>query len=187
MEPEELLSAGVSLDDALYQAQVEGRPAGRRIVFCVGNVLRGDDAAGPLLAKMLTDHPVEGWDVIDGGQTPEDDLAVIRRTRPERVIVVDAAAMGLPVGTRCLIEDADVKQSYLMSTHALPITLLLSEIRSACDDVSFVGIQPGSTEFFDPLTPAVHDAVQAVYDCIAGGADLSDLPHVSEVRERLGL
>ena len=187
MEPEDLLAAGVAVDDALYQAQVAGAAPARRIVFCVGNVLRGDDAAGPLLAKMLTDEPVAGWDVIDGGQTPEDDLAVIRRTHPERVIVVDAAAMGLPVGTRCLIEDADVKQSYLMSTHALPITLLLSEIRSACDDVAFIGIQPGSTEFFDPLSPAVHEAVQDVYDCIAHGADLTGLPHVSEVRERLGL
>ena len=42
------------------------------VLLAVGSVLRGDDAAGPLLAKMMTDSPVEGcapktsWASSDG-------------------------------------------------------------------------------------------------------------------------
>ena len=39
----------------------EASKRGGNIVFCVGSVLRGDDAAGALLAKKLEDFPVEGW------------------------------------------------------------------------------------------------------------------------------
>lgn len=42
-------------------AASEASKRGGNIVFCVGSVLRGDDAAGPLLAKKLEDFPVEGW------------------------------------------------------------------------------------------------------------------------------
>lgn len=157
-----------------------GSASASNIVFCVGSVLRGDDAAGPMLAKMMEDDPIAGWDVIDGGQTPEDDLVVIRRRHPARVIVVDAAAMGLPVGSVRLIDDGDISTSYLMSTHSLPITLLLGEVRSACDDVAFVGIQPGNTGFYEPLSPEVLEAVRQLYDRIAAGADLSDILHTSE-------
>lgn len=168
-------TAGAEVVDA-------GAGAAPNIVFCVGSVLRGDDAAGPMLAKMLEDDPIEGWGVIDGGQTPEDDLIVIKRRHPKRVIVVDAAAMGLPVGEVRLIDDEDISTSYLMSSHSLPITLLLGEVRSACDDVAFVGIQPGNTGFYEPLSPEVLAAVQALYARIAAGADLSDIPHTSQAQ-----
>ena len=36
-------------------AASEASERGGNIVFCVGSVLRGDDAAGPLLAKKLED------------------------------------------------------------------------------------------------------------------------------------
>ena len=49
-------------------AASEASKRGGNIVFCVGSVLRGDDAAGPLLAKKLEDFPVEGWTAVDGGQ-----------------------------------------------------------------------------------------------------------------------
>lgn len=61
----------------------EASKRGGNIVFCVGSVLRGDDAAGPLLAKKLEDFPVEGWTAVDGGQTPENDLGYLRRLAPE--------------------------------------------------------------------------------------------------------
>ena len=63
----------------------EAAERGGNIVFCVGSVLRGDDAAGPLLAKRLEDDPVAGWAAVDGGQTPENDLGYLRRLAPDRL------------------------------------------------------------------------------------------------------
>ena len=151
-----------------------------QVLFTAGSVLRGDAAAGPMLAKMLTDEPAEGWTVIDGGQTPEDDLATIRRMAPERVVLVDAAAMGLEVGAIRRLEAGDVARQSLITTHSLPITFLLSELQRACERVDFLGIQPGSLEFFDPLSPGVWDALDDIAGCIRDGGDVSRYPRMGE-------
>jgi hydrogenase 3 maturation protease len=151
-----------------------------QMVLTVGSVLRGDDAAGPMLAKMLERGPASGWEVIDGGQMPEDDLGLIRRNAPCRLVMVDAADLGLEVGAVRRITHDDVACSMLMSTHALPIGLLLSELEGACEEVTFLGIQPGQTEFFEPLSPEVMQAVEEIYACIRTSGDFSQFRLVGE-------
>lgn len=150
------------------------------IVLTAGSVLRGDDAAGPLLAKLLVDDPVPDWTVIDGGQTPEDDLATVRRAAPDRVLFVDAAAMGLPVGAVRRLTADDVAEQFLITTHSLPMSFLLRQLAEACDDVTFLGIQPGSTEFFDPLSPPVRTALDGVVTCLRHGGDFTQYPPMGE-------
>lgn len=81
----------------VVDGRVNGAPfAG--IVLTAGSVLRADDAAGPVLSKKMEDTPIAGWYTIDGGQTPEDDIIEVKRERPPRLVLVDAADMALPVG-----------------------------------------------------------------------------------------
>lgn len=152
-----------------------GDDAGRgpNVVFTVGSVLRGDDAAGPALAKRLEEEPVFGWEVVDGGQTPEDDLGYLRRLRPSRLLLVDAAAMGHEPGEIRVVTADDVATQFLITTHTLPITFLLGELEQMCEDVTFLGIQPATTDFFEPLSAPVRRAVDVLYDCLAQGGDFS--------------
>ena len=137
----------------VVDGRVNGAPfAG--IVLTAGSVLRADDAAGPVLSKKMEDAPIAGWYTIDGGQTPEDDIIEVKRERPPRLVLVDAADMALPVGS-------------MFTTHSLPLSILIEEIEQSCDDIVFVGIQPGDTEFYNPMSPEVFDAVDAVYDAVA--------------------
>jgi hydrogenase 3 maturation protease len=147
-----------------------------RVVFTVGNVLRGDDAAGPLLAKMLEGDPVEGWSVVDGGQTPEDELAVVRRLQPDFLLLVDAADMGEAVGAIRELDEEDVVTDFLMTTHSLPMTFLLGNLRESCGELLFLGVQPGDTSFFAPLTPPVRQAVESLYAWLQKGGDPTCLP-----------
>lgn len=79
----------------VVDGRVNGAPfAG--IVLTAGSVLRADDAAGPVLSKKMEDAPIAGWYTIDGGQTPEDDIIEVKRERPPRLVLVDAADMALP-------------------------------------------------------------------------------------------
>lgn len=142
-----------------------------QVLFTVGSVLRGDDAAGPLLAKLMEDGQPDGWTVVDGAQTPENDLAYLRRLAPQRIVVVDAAAMGLEPGEVRRLEASDVMREYLISTHTLPLSFLLEELHDVTDDVVFLGIQPQDTTFFAPLTPAVDRAVRTLYEQIVKGFD----------------
>ena len=152
----------------------------KKIVFTVGSVLRGDDAAGPMLAKMLTDKPVEGWEVIDGGQTPEDELSVVRRMAPNFLLLVDAADMGLEPGAIRVLEEKDVYTDFLITTHSLPLTYLIGELKGSCKEVVFLGIQPSHTQFFGPLHESVLEAVNELYRCIQQNDDLSKFKKVFE-------
>ena len=147
-----------------------------KVVFTVGAVLRGDDAAGPMLAKMLEQNPIPGWTCIDGGQTPEDDLAVIRRMQPDVLLLVDAAQMGRESGTIAVVDERDVVSDLLITTHSLPITFLLEDLKKSCKQVVFLGIQPAQLEFMEPLTPEVLGSVERIYEFLKQGADFSHLP-----------
>ena len=139
----------------VVDGRVNGAPfAG--IVLTAGSVLRADDAAGPVLSKKMEDAPIAGWYTIDGGQTPEDDI-----------IEVNAADMALPVGSIRLLDKRDVARKSMFTTHSLPLSILIEEIEQSCEDIVFIGIQPGDTEFYNPMSPEVFDAVDAVYDAVA--------------------
>ena len=55
----------------------------------------------------------------------------------------------------------------MFTTHSLPLSILIEEIEQSCEDIVFIGIQPGDTEFYNPMSPEVFDAVDAVYDAVA--------------------
>jgi len=151
-----------------------------KVVFTVGSVLRGDDAAGPMLAKMLENQPIEGWEIVDGGQSPEDELSVIRRMRPDFLLLVDAAAMSLEPGEVRVLDEKDVYVDFLITTHSLPLTFLLGELKDSCKEVVFLGIQPSHTEFFGPLHTRVKEALDGIYQCLEAGGDLSRYRPIAE-------
>ncbi|MCD8316029.1 MAG: hydrogenase maturation protease [Eggerthellaceae bacterium] len=150
-----------------------------KVVMTAGSVLRGDDAAGPYLAKLMQDDPIEGWEVIDGAQTPEDDLAVVRRMHPELLVLVDAAAMDEEPGCVARLGREDVVSDYLMTTHSLPMTFLLDNLKQYCGSVIFLGIQAAQTELLEPLSPPVLKAVENIYAWVKRGAKEEEIACLS--------
>ncbi len=72
-------------------------PTDTVIVGC-GNLLRGDDAAGPVLVRILADRELpDGVRLIDGGTAGMDVAFAMRGAR--RAIVVDASQVGVEPGT----------------------------------------------------------------------------------------
>lgn len=147
-------------------------PDGPLVLFTAGSVLRGDDAVGPLLAKNLMDAPLEGWEIVDGGQTPEDDLYYIRELCPRKVVFVDAAQMGFEPGSIRRLTAQDVAKQCMITTHSLPISFLLGQLGEVCDDVVFLGVQVKGTEFFDPLSDEIRAALEDIERTLRGGESL---------------
>lgn len=133
------------------------------LLFTVGCVLRGDDAVGPYVAKLFKEDEIDGWMLVEGDQTPENELGYLRRLHPKRIVMIDAADMGLDAGEVRLIKAEDVKTSFLFTTHSMPITYLLGQLEDACDELVFIGVQPAQTEFFAPLTDAVRESAKTIY------------------------
>lgn len=144
----------------------------KKVVLTAGAVLRGDDAAGPYLAKLIQEKPIEGFEVIDGGQTPEDDLGYIRKLNVDELILFDAASMELNPGEMRILEEEDVFSDYMMTTHSLPLSFLISELKICCKNVIFVGIQPAHTDFMGALTPQVKKSCDTFYEILKTGEDI---------------
>lgn len=136
------------------------------VVLTVGNSMMGDDGAGPMLAALLEDKPVEGWVVIDGGSTPENVVHEVRALKPARVLIVDAAEMELPAGEIRLIDPGMIAEMFLMSTHNLPLSFLIDQLEEDVPDIKFLGIQPGVVAFYYLMTDAVKQAVEKIYQCL---------------------
>jgi len=149
------------------------------IVFTVGNSLMGDDGAGPLLAELLEREPAAGWDVVDGGSAPENVMHVVRAAAPERVLLVDAAEMGLPHGEIRRIDPTLVADRFLIDTHAIPLDFLVASLEETVGEVIFVGIQPARVAFFEDMTPAVAAAVDGLHRRLCDGEDPARLPAVA--------
>lgn len=146
----------------------------KKLVLTVGNEMMGDDAAGPLLAQLIKHSPLDDWDVLDGGNVPENYVFKIREMAPEAVIIVDAADMDLQSGEICFIDREQIGTLFLMTTHSLPLGYLIDSIREFVPRVELIGIQPEVVAFGYPISLAVKGAVERVYAWLKQSDESSD-------------
>jgi hydrogenase 3 maturation protease len=142
------------------------------IVLGIGNRLGGDDAAGTCVVDMLNRRCHRAKDpllveiiAIDTGTAPESYTSVIRRQRPDLLILIDAADMGLPPGSLRII--APEKINILsFSTHHIPIPMFVSYVEKFCGKVLVIGVQPEQTETGKGISKAVHKSVKKLAEVI---------------------
>jgi hydrogenase 3 maturation protease len=132
--------------------------SGRVVVACVGNDLRADDGAGPLIAGLL--RATSRVKVIDCGETPENYLGVIARLRPERLIVVDAADFGGGAGDVRIAARHEIG-GYAVPTYAQRLTTFTDYVEAETGAETFyLTIQPESVEFGRRMGSAVARAAR---------------------------
>jgi hydrogenase 3 maturation protease len=157
------------------------------LILTVGNEMMGDDGAGPYLARRLQQAPLEGWEVIDGQTAPENFLHQVRAMQPERVVVVDAADAGLEPGEIYFLDEAAIDSLFIMTTHTLPLSFLIVALKEILPEVRFIGIQPDVVSFGYPMTDAVRQAVETLYQQLEGGRILAMLAEWEQDQNANGL
>ncbi|MEM2929272.1 MAG: hydrogenase maturation protease [Thermoproteota archaeon] len=96
--------------------------AEKLVVLGVGNELRGDDAAGLLVARALKRFNGERFEAVECGVSIEECIDYAFEGKPSHLLIVDAYAGGLkPV----LLDPADLESHTPISTHAIPLPLLI--------------------------------------------------------------
>ncbi len=150
----------------------------RGVILTVGNDLMGDDAAGPLLAELLSQMPADEWEVVDGGSAPENQVHSVRALQPGRVVIVDATEMSLPPGEIRLVDESIIGEQAFTSTHVLPLTFLFTFLRDFVLDIQLLGIQPSQVAFACPPSEAVRQAVQTIHANLRLGAGLDVYEHL---------
>lgn len=124
----------------------------------------GDDGVGPFIARGF--HS-KGWISIDCGVAPENFTSIIKEHKPQYVVIVDAAEMGLAPGEYRRISISHADTCYI-STHTIPISALLSYLKEYCKEIILIGIQPKSLDLGSEISPEVREGANKLI------ADLKD-------------
>ncbi|CAG8999606.1 MAG: Hydrogenase 3 maturation protease [Candidatus Celerinatantimonas neptuna] len=140
-----------------------------KALLCVGNSMMGDDGAGPLLAERLQKSPVAGWQVFDGGSAPETETVRVRELHPQLLVIIDATEMGLNPGEIRQVDPDTIAEMMLMNTHSMPLNFLIDDLRDDVGEIIMLGIQPDIVGFCYPMTEAVNQAVEQIYQAIEAG------------------
>ena len=142
------------------QEQLATGIQGNVVVMGIGNPCRGDDAAGSLVARQISDAP--GVRVIDAQEVPENYLCHVVDEGPDTVVLIDSVDLKSAPGSVALL-DKDQVAGYWPSTHRVPLTLLMDYLeRETHARVFLIAIQPRHTAFMQPMSGEVHASVASV-------------------------
>jgi hydrogenase 3 maturation protease len=134
------------------------------VIVGIGNTLKGDDGAGPLVCEQLSGKVCA--EVIDAGTVPENYIQKIIKNAPRNLLVIDAIDFGAPAGTFKIFKPEQL-DSFVLSTHTLSprlfVDLVWKEIKV---DVNFIGIQPAQMQLGQPQSEPVHEAIQWLADTL---------------------
>jgi len=130
----------------------------RTLVLTIGNMLKGDDAVGPLLYEQLKGKI--STEIIDAGTVPENYIHTIIKKAPENLLIIDAIDFGALAGAIQIFKPCRLN-SLVISTHCLSPRVFIDMIANEIDiKVYFLGIQPLQTQMGHPLSVEVYEAVQ---------------------------
>ncbi len=116
------------------------------LILAVGNLSKGDDAAGILctqkLKKLMGGKARSRLKILLGHETPENATGEIRKFRPDLVLILDAAQGGYKPGSVFIVGKSQIEDDSF-STHTISLGLLISYLEETIGcKVMVLGIQP---------------------------------------------
>jgi len=111
----------------------------------IGDVLSPFDRLGMYAAGEIEKLHLPNVNVFLAGNVPESITGTLRAYKPDHVIFLDAADMGILPGSIEVIEPEST-QANLVSSHVLPLSVVMEFIaRDTGSRVTLLGIQPDIT------------------------------------------
>ena len=136
------------------------------VIIGIGNTLKGDDGAGPLVCERLTAARISAG-LIDAGTVPENYIQQIIKKAPGTLLVIDAIDFGAEAGTIRVFEPQQLN-SHVVSTHTLSPRLFVDIIRRSIRvGVYFIGIQPAQTRLGQSVSAVVDMAIARLAGVLA--------------------
>lgn len=134
--------------------ELNSKLKGKAIILGIGNVLRGDDAFGSVLAKEIKDKI--SLKVFDAETSPENFLGAILKEKPDSVLFVDTVDFGQGGGRLKLFDLDAVKTKNFFLTHDTSLSLLFDFLKDNSKiDMYLLAIQPTDTAFGANMSPEI--------------------------------
>lgn len=109
--------------------------------MCIGNREGGDDSVGPYIADELKKIHNQDLFVIDCENIPENYTSEVKNKKPDCLIIIDAVEMGLKPGEIRIVPKEKIGTMHI-STHGIPISVLINYLEKYVKKIIFIGIQP---------------------------------------------
>jgi hydrogenase 3 maturation protease len=132
---------------------------GKVLLIGVGNRMRADDGAGPLLVDAVAGRC--RIECIDAGVAPENFLEKAVRADPDTVLIADAIDFNGEPGDITVVDEKALSGGSI-STHALSLTMMCEYItqRNCTTRVALVGIKPQTVTLGADMSNAVARSVE---------------------------
>jgi hydrogenase 3 maturation protease len=158
------------MQDLLNQLRTRVKRRARVCVLCIGSSLRGDDAAGLLVAKELErfvkKSRLRHVLVVAGETAPENFTGLIKKFKPKHIILIDSADAGEKTGEVFLV-DPEAITGISFCTHRLPLSIMIDYLQCGMRcNVTVIGIKPGNVSFAAPVSRETKKAVRSVSSMI---------------------
>lgn len=144
---------------------------GKIAIVGIGNVMRGDDGAGPELISRLNDerpHQSSELLLIDAGEVPENYLSKIVEFNPDTILLIDAVDLKEPPGSIRLVEQDEIINAGF-STHNSSLVLIINYLKNEIEtNIFLLGIQPKGTGLMTGLSTPVKKSISKIEQTIKG-------------------
>lgn len=138
---------------------------GKIVIICIGNELRGDDGAGPALAKNLEGKITA--DVINCEEVPESYTDKIKKLKPDTVVIVDTIDIKAKPGSVTIIDKESLSELKLYTTHNIPLKVFVDYLYSETKaDIFLIGIQPKTFNLKIGLSKEVEETIEYLKDIL---------------------
>lgn len=148
-------------------------------ILGIGNTMKGDDGVGIAIIENLLKHYLKEYNcqqnidldqigkreinkisnnivILNCGVVPENFTDVLRKEKPDKIIIIDAAIMGEKPGTIKII-DPEYISKVSFSTHSLPLSLIVKYMKYYIDtEIIIVGIEPENLDFGKSLSKKIY-------------------------------
>ena len=125
-----------------------------KIVFLgIGEEKLSDDGVGPYIISELLNYTGEKFMFINAGVDPMSRLDDILEFQPSHLIVLDTCTLDKPPGTVAIIERGDIQDVVPISTHTIPIHIVIDLLIEKLVNLRafMIGIVPKSLKGFTEL------------------------------------
>ena len=125
-----------------------------RIVFMgIGEEKLSDDGVGPyIISELLTDSN-DNCLFINGATDPMVRMEEVIAFNPSHLVLIDTCTLNAEPGTVVIVERDDIKELVPISSHTIPIHIVIDLILEKLSnlDVFMIGIVPESLEGYVEL------------------------------------
>jgi len=164
--------------NSAYRKKIESFAgnAERMAIVGLGNEYRTDDGAGTATVRLLKDSPINksgNVALFDAGRDLIGHLSDIEDFQPSRIIIVDAADLGIKAGEIMMLDEKQIVENRI-STHENNLDLAMAHLKITLPEhqVLFIGIQFESLEMSDKLAltadvkKAAEELVKLITDAV---------------------